>query len=87
MIAGAEPRALAVARARGDIDMNTPPELNKATAMTANGQTRAAKTPRVKLSSHGFAIDHPDPEHGERLMSDALGVADRDACMASCDNW
>nr|WP_249779924.1 hypothetical protein [Bradyrhizobium sediminis] len=34
---------------------------------------------RVKLSSHGFAIDHPDPELGEQLMADALGVADRDA--------
>jgi hypothetical protein len=28
---------------------------------------------------HGFCIDHPDPEHGERLMSDAMGVVDRDA--------
>jgi hypothetical protein len=25
------------------------------------------------------AIDHPDPELGEQLMADALGVADRDA--------
>jgi hypothetical protein len=34
---------------------------------------------QVKLSTHGFAIDHPDSELGERLMADALGVADRDA--------
>ena len=59
--------------------MKTAPNLNKATAMAATGQTKAATTPRIKLSSRGFFIDHPDPEHGERLMSDALGVSDRDA--------
>jgi hypothetical protein len=74
--------------------VNTISDLNKATALAATGQTRAAAgavrsgragtegrcSPlRVKLSSHGFAIDHPDPELGERLMADALGVADRDA--------
>jgi hypothetical protein len=35
--------------------------------------------PRVKLSSQGFCIDHPDPELGEALMAETLGVADRDA--------
>jgi len=59
--------------------VNTIPDLNKATAIAATGQTRAAAVPRVKLSSHGFAIDHPDSELGEQLMADALGVADRDA--------
>ena len=59
--------------------MNTVPDLNKAAAMAATDQTRAAAAPRIKLLSHGFSIDHPDPEHGEQLMSDALGVADRDA--------
>ena len=59
--------------------MNTVPDLNKATAPAATGQTKAAAAPRVKLSPHGFSIDHPDPEHGEQLMSDALGVFDRDA--------
>jgi hypothetical protein len=34
---------------------------------------------QVKLSSQGFAIDHPDPELGEALMAQTLGVADRDA--------
>ncbi|WP_312017466.1 hypothetical protein [Bradyrhizobium sp. AUGA SZCCT0431] len=29
--------------------------------------------------SNGFTIDHPDAEHGEQLMADALGVSDRDA--------
>lgn len=36
-------------------------------------------TPRIKLLPHGFAIDHPDPDLGERLMANALGVNDRDA--------
>jgi hypothetical protein len=66
-------------RARGDIDVNTDPDLNKATALAATGRTKAAAAPRVKLLSHGFCIDHPDPELGEQLMADALGVADRDA--------
>ena len=59
--------------------MNTVTDLNKPTAIAATGQARAAPAPRVKLSSRGFAIDHPDPELGEALMADALGVADRDA--------
>jgi hypothetical protein len=66
-------------RARGDIDVNTVPDLNTATALAATGQTKAAAAPRIKLLSHGFCIDHPDPELGEQLMADALGVADRDA--------
>jgi hypothetical protein len=67
------------ARARGDIDVNTDPDLNKATALAATGQIKAAAAPRIKLLLHGFCIDHPDPELGEQLMADALGVADRDA--------
>jgi hypothetical protein len=67
------------ARARGDIDVNTVPDLNKATALAATGQTRVAAAPRIKLLSRGYSIDHPDPELGEQLMADALGVADRDA--------
>ena len=59
--------------------MNPVPDLNKATAIAATGRTKAAAAPRVKLLSHGFCIDHPDPELGEQLMADALGVADRDA--------
>jgi hypothetical protein len=67
------------AHARGDIDVNTVPESNKATAIAATGQTGAGATVQVKLSPDGFFIDHPDPELGEALMADALGVADRDA--------
>src|SRR6266481_2361298 len=78
---------------KGDIDVSKVPDPNKATAIAATGQTRAAaavrsgragtaarRSPlRVKLSSQGFAIDHPDPELGEQLMAEALGAADRDA--------
>ena len=59
--------------------MNTAPGLNKTTAIEANNRTRAAATPRIKVLSHGFSIDHPDPELGEQLMADALGVTDREA--------
>jgi hypothetical protein len=59
--------------------VNTVPDLNKATAIAATGRTKAAAAPRVKLSPHGFSIDHPDSEAGEQLMADTLGVADRDA--------
>ena len=59
--------------------MNPVPDLNKATALAATGQTTAASAPQIKLLSHGFCIDHPDLELGEQLMADALGVADRDA--------
>jgi len=49
------------------------------TAIAAAEQTHAATTPRIKLQPHGFSIDHPDPELGEALMANALGVTDRDA--------
>jgi len=55
------------------------PATNNATAIAPTGQTRAAAAVRVKLSSQGFCIDHPDLELGEQLMADAFGVADRDA--------
>jgi hypothetical protein len=74
----AEPRALA-ARVPGNLDMNTAPDLAVTTAIAATGQTQPATAPRIKLSSHGFSIDHPDPELGEQLMANALGVADREA--------
>jgi hypothetical protein len=59
--------------------VNTVQDLDKPTAIAAPARTRAAAAPRLKLSSRGFAIDHPDPELGEQLMADALGVSDRDA--------
>jgi hypothetical protein len=57
-------------------DMNT--DLDTPTALAAPGKTRAT-APRLRLSSEGLTIDHPDLELGEQLMADALGVADRDA--------
>jgi hypothetical protein len=63
--------------------VTTVPDLNKKAAPAATCQAKTAATPatvpRIKLSSHGFCIDHPDPELGERLMADTLGVADPDA--------
>ena len=58
--------------------MNAPsPDLAMTKAIAATDQS--APAPRLKLLPHGFAIDHPDPDIGERLMANALGVADRDA--------
>ena len=59
--------------------MSTVPHRDKATAVATTAQTRVAATPRIKLTSRGFSIDHPDPELGEQLMADAFGVTDRDA--------
>jgi hypothetical protein len=59
--------------------MDTAPDPTLSTAIAATDQTKAAAAPRIKLLSHGFSIDHPDPELGEQLMANALGVADRDA--------
>jgi len=59
--------------------MNTAPDPVVSPAIAATDQTKAAAAPRIKLLSHGFAIDHPDPEIGEQLMADTLGVADREA--------
>jgi hypothetical protein len=59
--------------------MNTAPDLTMPTAIAATSPTKAAAAPRIKLSSQGFSIDHPDPELGEQLMANALGVADREA--------
>ena len=58
--------------------MNTASDL-ATTTLAASAPTKADAVPRIKLLSHGFAIDHPDPELGEQLMANALGVADRDA--------
>ncbi|MDI4238187.1 hypothetical protein OZ411_35845, partial [Bradyrhizobium sp. Arg237L] len=74
----AEPRALA-ARVPGSRDMNTAPSLAMPKTIAATDPTKAAAAPRIRLSSHGFSIDHPDPELGEQLMANALGATDREA--------
>jgi len=58
--------------------MTTVPDLTKPTTTAATRDPKAA-APRIKLSSQGVCIDHPDPELGERLMADSFGVADSDA--------
>jgi len=55
------------------------PDFTMPTTIAATDQTNLTASPRIKLQSHGFSIDHPDPELGEQLMANALGVADRDA--------
>jgi hypothetical protein len=59
--------------------VNTLPELNQTTAIAVTDQTTAATAPRIKLLPNGICIDHPDPELGERLMAETLGVSDPDA--------
>ena len=60
--------------------MNTAPDLTTSPPIAEPGQRETAAAPRIRLvSPHGFAIDHPDPEIGEQLMANALGVNDRDA--------
>jgi hypothetical protein len=82
----AKPRAC---RARGlrNPDMNTAPDLVTPTMIAATDPAKAAAAPRIRLSSHGFSIDHPDPELGEQLMAYALGSPTAKRCMALSDNW
>ena len=61
------------------LNMDTAPDPTLSTTIAATDPTKAAAGLRIKLLSHGFSIDHPDPELGEQLMANALGVADRDA--------
>jgi hypothetical protein len=80
LAAGERSPARSPNRARAkESHMNTAPDPAMPTAIAATDQTKAAAAPRIKLSSHGFSIDHPDPELGEQLMANALGVADREA--------
>src|SRR6201991_3081996 len=62
-----------------NLDMNTTPNPNAPAAIATPDHPHAPTAPRLKLLSHGFAIDHPDPDIGERLMANALGVTDREA--------
>ena len=59
--------------------MNTAPDLAMPTTIAATDPAEAAEAPRIRLSSHGFSIEHPDPELGEQLMASALGTTDREA--------
>jgi hypothetical protein len=59
--------------------MNTASDLAMPTMIAATDPANAAVAPRIKLQSHGFSIDHPDPDLGEQLMVNTLGVADGEA--------
>ena len=59
--------------------MDTATDLAITTAIATPPTAKADATPRIKILPHGFAIDHPDPQIGEQLMANALGVSDRDA--------
>ena len=59
--------------------MTTAPDLAMPTTITAADPARAAEAPRIKLSPHGFSIEHSDPDLGEQLMASALGTTDREA--------
>ncbi|WP_291856075.1 hypothetical protein [Bradyrhizobium sp.] len=59
--------------------MNSAIEPTPSTTIAATGPADAAATPRIKVQERGFFIDHPDAETGERLIANALGVADREA--------
>jgi len=47
--------------------------------MAAYDRSGPASSPRIKLYKRRIAIDHPDPQAGERLLAEALGAVDRDA--------
>lgn len=59
--------------------MTTAAKRDNATAMTTQTGSRTAGAPRIKFSRRGFSIDHPDPEAGARLMTEALGAGDSEA--------
>jgi hypothetical protein len=67
--------------------MDTAPDPTLSTTIAATGQTKAAAALRIKLLSHGFSIDHPDPELGEQLMATRWGWPTATRCMASSGNW
>lgn len=57
--------------------MTIPASRNSAAPMVATDRSRPS--PRIKLHRRRIAIQHPDPQAGERLLAEALGAVDRDA--------
>jgi hypothetical protein len=66
-------------RLPGSPAITTAPDLAMPTTITTVDPAKAAEAPRIKLSSHGFSIEHSDPDLGEQLMASALGTTDREA--------
>lgn len=59
--------------------MTTAPERRIASPLAANDHRAPTASPRIKLYKRRIAISHPDPQAGEPLLAEALGVPDRDA--------
>ncbi|MCK1745384.1 hypothetical protein IVA80_32620 [Bradyrhizobium sp. 139] len=59
--------------------MTTTPEPHSTPPVAANDRSGPAVSPRIKLYKRRIAIQHPDPQAGERLLAEALGAVDRDA--------
>ncbi|OKO87465.1 hypothetical protein [Bradyrhizobium sp. AS23.2] len=59
--------------------MTTSPKRRGISPIATNDRSAPATSPRIKLYKRRIAIDHPDPQAGERLLADALGAVDRDA--------
>jgi hypothetical protein len=59
--------------------MTTSPKRASISPTATNDRSRSTASPRIKLYKRRIAIDHPDPQVGERLLAEALGAVDRDA--------
>jgi hypothetical protein len=59
--------------------MTTSPKRPSISPIASNDRSRSTASPRIKLYKRRIAIDHPDPQAGERLLAEALGAVDRDA--------
>ncbi|MDI3564049.1 hypothetical protein [Bradyrhizobium sp. Arg816] len=57
----------------------TSPNRHTTPPVATTDRSDPAASPRVKLYKWRIAINHPDPQAGERLLADALGAVDRDA--------
>lgn len=59
--------------------MTTLPKRHSTPPVAANDRSDPTVSPRIKLYKRRIAIQHPDPQAGERLLAEALGAADPDA--------
>jgi hypothetical protein len=59
--------------------MTTPAKRHSTPPVAANDRGDTAASPRIKLYKRRIVIHHTDPQAAERLLADALGVADSDA--------
>lgn len=59
--------------------MTTSPNRDITSPIATIDRGGPAAIPRIKLYKRRIAINHPDPQAGERLLAETLGAADRDA--------